>query len=123
MRCGREQRRLRGFGQQIFNIRLRLEACIRVRACQVRESLDYALARLAVRHYGSQLKPRMAGNQAQQLACNIAGPTQDDRRNARRHCGAFTPIASMTRSPRAAPFVMALNAETPNCSVMTSTPT
>src|SRR3569833_246219 len=120
---GRKQRRQWNLRNQLLVLSLRLEPRVGVRAGQVRKCLDDALARLAVRHDGRQLELRMTGNQAQQLARNIAGPPQDNGWDARAHCGAFTPIASMTRSPRAAPFVMALKAGTPNCSVMTSTPT
>src|SRR5207247_2341182 len=92
-------------------------------ADEMRECLRYALARLAVRHDRGQLELRVAGDQAQQLPGDVAGSTENDSGYLRAHCGAFTPMASITRSPSAAPLVMALKAETPSWVVMISTPT
>src|SRR5882757_8137043 len=120
---GGKHRRLRHFGQQHLNVPLGPEARVGIHTGEVWKCFRYALTRLAVRHDGSQLELRMAGDEAQQLACNIAGSTQNNGGDPCGHCGAFTPIASMTRSPSAAPFVMALKAGTPSWSVMISTPT
>src|SRR5712671_7276737 len=89
----------------------------------MRKRFRHALARLAVRHDGGQIELRMPGNQAQQLPCDVTGPTQNDSGYLRAHRGAFTPMASITRSPSDAPLVMALKAGTPSWLVMISTPT
>src|SRR3984893_9206188 len=65
----------------------------------------------------------MAGNQAHQPTGRLAGSTQDNSGYLRAHCGAFTPMASITRSPSEAPLVIALKAGTPSWLVMISTPT
>src|SRR6185312_6834505 len=90
----------------------------------MRKRLGHALAGLAVGHNSGQLEVWMAGYQPQQLTRDISGTTQNDCRDLRAHCAAtFTPIAWITRSPSAAPLVMALNADTPSWLVMISTPT
>src|SRR5690242_19680518 len=91
---------------------------------------------LAIRHHRRKLEVRMTRDQPQQLAGDIAGATEDDRGNlcflSVRHAAAPSaatvtcdprPTASITRSPTAAPLLIALNAETPSCFWMMSTPT
>src|ERR1700739_3661295 len=90
------------------------------------KSIYHRLARLTVRHDGGELELGMPGNEAQQFSGHIAGAAQNDSRNpCRAHDAtpAFTPIASITRSPSAAPSVIALNAATPIWVLMMSTPT
>src|SRR5689334_5021129 len=123
MRCGREHRRSGRFRQQLFDLRLRPEANIAVGACEVWKGLGDTLAGLAVGHDRRKLELRMTGEQAQQLSGNVTGAAEDDGRDLRAHCATFTPMASITRSPSAAPSVMALQAGTLSWFVMISTPT
>src|SRR5262249_25108248 len=115
----------RRLDEQLLDFRLRLEPGIREGAHQVRKRVSHRLARLAVRHHRRQLELRVSRNQAQHLTGPVAGAAEHDCWNSCTHAAtpALTPIASITRSPRAAPFVMALNAETPIWVVMISTPT
>src|SRR3984957_8824937 len=125
MRSRREQRSLRRLDQQLLDLRLRLEHGIGKCIHQVRKRVRNRLSWLAIGHDRSELQLRMPGNQAQQLAGHIAGATENDCWNRRAHDAtpAFTPIASITRSPSAAPSVIALNAATPIWVLMMSTPT
>src|SRR5262249_10921620 len=79
-----------------------------------------------------ELEIRMAGDQAQQLAGDVAGAAENDGGNLRdRHAAApsgamslpLRPTASITQSPSAAPALSALNACTPSCFSVISTPT
>ncbi len=97
---------------------------------EVREGLRDRLARLAVGGDRHQLEARMREREAQQFAGHVAGAAQDHGRRLRAHSDssrewatASRPTAVITRSPSAAPLVMALNAGTPSCSRMMSTPT
>src|SRR5262249_9732557 len=105
-----------------------------VHAREMRKGFAHRLAGLAVRHHRRQLELRMPRDQAQQLAGHIAGTAEHDRGNLAvrvRHAAApsatrvlpESPTASITRSPSAAPLLMALNADTPSCFSMMSTPT
>ncbi len=113
MRCRAEDGGLRHLGNPLLDRTLQVKAGVRVRAGQVRECFADTLSRLAVRHHGRQLEPRVCGDQTQQLAGNVAGTTEHNGWNRAVHWGVFTLIASITRSPSAAPSVIALNADTP----------
>src|SRR5439155_518313 len=65
------------------------------------------------------------GDEAQELPGYVAAAAEHHRRNPAAHCAAAagSPSASITRSPRAAPLLMALQAGTPIWVVMISTPT
>ena len=56
------------------------------------ECLGDRLARLAVGHHARELEVRMRGEQPQQLAGDIAGAAEHDRRNAA--------VASLRAAPR-----------------------
>src|ERR1700748_1068175 len=92
----------------------------------MRERTSHGFARLAVRHDRGELELWVPGNETQQLSGHVAGAAEHDCWNPRRAhdaTPAFTPIASITRSPSAAPSVIALNAATPIWVLMISTPT
>src|SRR6185437_7763740 len=123
MGSGAEDGRLRQLRDELFDGRLRLKARVAICAHQVRERLRDTLPWLAVGHDCRKFHLRVACDEAQQLACHVPRATEHDGWNGLAHCGAFTPNASITRSPRAAPSVIALKAGTPSCRVMMSTPT
>src|SRR5258706_11255882 len=97
----------------------------------MRKGLAHRLARLAVAHHAGQHEVRMPGDQPQQFAGHVAGSTEYQRGYARLgHQAALTitalpvrPAASMAASPSAAGLLIALNARTPVCCWMMSTPT
>src|SRR5213075_1404327 len=104
---------------------LRAEAQIGVGAGQVREGARHGLPRRTLRHHGRELEARVRGDEAQELPGYVAAAAEHHRRNPAAHCAAAagSPSASITRSPRAAPLLMALQAGTPIWVVMISTPT
>src|ERR1700692_65938 len=92
----------------------------------MRKSISHRLARLTVRHDGGEFEVGMPRDETQQLPSYVARAAQNDGgypRRAHDATPAFTPIASITRSPSAAPSVIALNAATPIWVLMMSTPT
>ncbi len=125
VRGGREHRGLARPGEPLQGLPLRAEAQIGVGAGQVREGARHGLPRRTLRHHGRELEARVRGDQAQELPGYVAAAAEHHRRNPAAHCAAAagSPSASITRSPRAAPLLMALQAGTPIWVVMISTPT
>src|SRR5579875_3570115 len=126
VRCGREDRRAPRPGKHRLDLGPRLESHAGIHAREVRERGRDRLAGLAVRQDACYLEDGVCGEQAQQLAGHVAAAAEDDRGNALAHAAAHfgsRPTASMTWSPSAAPSVSALNARTPSCFSMMSTPT
>src|SRR5262245_2213222 len=130
----REERALALARDERTELLVRHERELRIGATQVRKGLGHRFAGLAVRHESLELEARMAGNQARQLPRHVAGAAEDETCSSRAHSTAAaswacasgcarSPRLAMTRSPSAAPSVMALNADTFICSWMICTPT
>jgi len=128
-----EHRRRRPLRELAGHLGERREARLGVGRDQVRKRARHGLAGRAVGHHGEELEVRVARDQAQQLTRHVARAAQDDRRRpraarelARRThaaAAAWSPSASITRSPSAAALEIALKAGTPIWPVMISTPT
>src|ERR1022692_5293614 len=130
VRRGRKKRRWRNSPKQRFDLIEAAEFELRIRASQMRKRRRHGRPGLAVGQDGRDSEARMPRQQPQQLTGPITGAAQHNGGRPLAHAPItfasatlLIPSLAMTKSPRLAGLLMALNASTFICSRMSSTPT
>src|ERR1019366_3346902 len=130
VRRGRKKRRSRSSPKQRLDLVEAAEFELRIRAPQMRKRRRHGRPGLAVGQDGGNCEARMPGEQPQQLTGDVTGAAQHNGGAPLGHAPTtfasptlLIPSLVMTKSPRSAGLLMALNASKFICSRMSSTPT